>query len=1106
VSAPPGPGDPGATAGAQTTGGYQPVTAGQQRLWFLAQIEPGSLEYHIPLAFRLRGPLDPAALVAALEDVVERHAALRTRFPVVDGEPVQVVVDGWRLPVEVIEVTGPDSERRVAPLVAERANAPFDLAAAVPLRAALLRLRDEHHVLCLVIHHILADGWSLDLLYDELSRGYAARREGHPAALPPLPLQYPDYAREQHRRSARGRPAAIEYWTRRLAGAQPLDLPTDAPRPAGRATGGAFDGHRLGAAAAADLRRLCRTGRTTPFMTLLAGYAALLGLYTGQPDVCIGSPVSGRDRTELEPLIGFFLNTVVLRADLSGDPSFRELLSRVRATALEAFSHPELPAEQVVSALRLRRDPARNPLFDTMLVVHGGRSGRGLALPGVTVEYVDPGHRAAKFDLILDCFATADELEVVANYRTDLFRPATVEALVRRLGALLGQAAADPDQPLSVLYARLAAAELAATALAAGEAALAEGEAALAEGEAEVRGGCAPPGADREPGVLELFAAQVAAAPEAVAVAHAGARLSYAELDRRAHRLAAVLRARGVAPGSLVGVCLPSGPDLVTALLAVLVAGAAYLPLDGDHPAQRLRYLLADSGAAVVVTTGALRGRLPGEVAAVDLDAVAWTGAAEPGPLSPAPSGGADRAGPSGGADRAAYAIYTSGSTGAPKAVLVSHGALAARVRWMADAYRITPADRVLQFSSPSFDAFGEELYPCLVRGATLVIPTGPRSELPDLLAGPDTSALTVLDLPTAYWHELVADLPAAAWPPGLRLLILGGEQVRPDALARWFATVGDRVEVVNTYGPTETTIIATAARLTAADAAGRPAIGYPIAGTCLHLLGGYGAPVPDGVPGELLIGGAGLAGGYLNRPELTAERFAPWHGRPHYRTGDRVRRRPDGALEFLGRLDRQLKVRGYRVEPGEVEAALVGHPGVRHAVVVGDRGRLVAYLVPAPGGEAPTAVALRTHLAGLLPGYLHPEAYGVLERLPLTPTGKIDFLALPPVAATGGSGAEPRTDGERLIARVWRDVLGVERIGAGDDFFDLGGHSLLATRVAARLRSATGIEVPLRTIFLRTTVAELAGAVEELLIAEIESLAEDEVERLLAESPGAAP
>jgi len=583
--------------------------------------------------------------------------------------------------------------------------------------------------------------------------------------------------------------------------------------------------------------------------------------------------------------------------------------------------------------------------------------------------------------------------------------------------------------------------------------------------------------------------------------------LTYAELDRRGRHLAGVLRDRGAAPGTLVAVGLPPGVDLVTTLLAVLHTGAAYLPLDPGYPTRRLAYLLADSAAAILVTAGAQRDRFPASgFAVVDVDHLMWTHAASD--AAPAPDA-------AGAADRIAAVIYTSGSTGQPKAVRVPYSALASRVRWMRAHYGITAADRVLQFASPSFDTYGEEVYPALAAGATVVIPAGQpipdgavrrpdgeRAELPDFLTTPAGRAVTVLDLPTSYWHELVADPRAVAWPPGLRLLILGGEQVRSDALARWFEVFADRVEVVNTYGPTEATIIATATRLTAADAVGRPPIGHPIADTCVHILTAAGDPVPDGIPGELVIGGAGVAAGYLGRPELTAARFAPYQATAHYRTGDRVRRRPDGALEFLGRLDDQVKVRGYRVEPGEVEAALTEHPAVRHAVVTVDgAGRLVAHLVPPPDAGPPGPAELRDHLADRLPAHLHPQAYAILDHLPMTRHGKVDHSALPAIAAGGERASTvvpPRTDGERLVARVWGEVLGVEAIGAHDDFFDLGGHSLLATRVAARLRSATGVDVSLRTIFHRTTVAELAGAVEELLIAEIEALDDDEVQRLL--------
>jgi amino acid adenylation domain-containing protein len=1024
-----------------------PVTPAQQRLWFLAQVDPDALDYHIPLAYRLRGPLDPAALAAAIDDVVARQDVLRTRFPLAEIAPVQQVLDDWRPGVARADVSGPDAWERAAGLVAELANAPFDLTAAPPLRAAVVRLGPDDHVLGLVLHHILADDWSLRVLREELAECYAARLAGRAPALPPLPVRYAEHARAASPGPRPPGDAALAYWTGQLAGAPALRLPTDRPRPPRRGTAGAFDGFHLGPGGAEDVRTLCRAGRTTAFMTLLAAYFALLGLAAGQDDICVGTPVSGRDRTDLEPLIGYFLDTVVLRGDLSGDPTFRELLARVKATALSAYAHREVPFEELIDRLDAGRDPARTPLFDTMLIVHNGPEAAGPALPGVAAEHFDPGHRAVKFDLTFECYAAPGDLKVVAHYRTDLFDPASIAALVHRLGALLRLAAEAPDAPLSALYARLTEREQGPWA-------------------------CAPdsPGPD----VPAMLAEQAAATPGAAAVVHGGTTLTYAQLDRRAGRLAGVLRGLGATPGALVGVRLPPGADLVVALLAVWRTGAAYLPLDPESPPRRLAEQCADAGAAVVVTAEHLDG----------LDG------------APDPAGGGDAPG------SLAYAMYTSGSTGRPKAVAVSHAALAARVRWMRERYALTPADRVLQFSSPAFDTFGEEVYPCLAAGATLVVPTGARAELPDFLATAAGRAVTVLDLPTSYWHELVADPAAVAWPPGLRLLILGGEPVRPDALARWFEAFGDRVEVLNTYGPTEATIIATAARLGPADAAGRPPIGDPIADTCVHVTGLGGAAVPDGSAGELVIGGPGVAEGYLGEV-AGAGRFVTIGGVRHYRTGDRARRRPGGALEFLGRLDDQLKVRGYRIEPAEVEAALTAHPAVAHAVVTADGdGRLVAHLVPRPGAAPPGPAALRAHLAEILPPYLHPRAYATLDRLPMTRSGKVDRAALPPVAVAGGPGRAPGTDAEQLVAGVWRDVLGVEGVGADDDFFDLGGHSLLATRVAARLHAAAGVEVPLRTIFHHTTVAGLAAAVEALILAEIEALDDDEVRRLLDQHP----
>ncbi|WP_433040553.1 condensation domain-containing protein [Dactylosporangium sp. CS-033363] len=992
-----------------------PVTPAQRRLWFLAQVDPGALDWHIPLAYRLRGPLDAAALADALRAVVARHGALRTRFPLDGAGPVQEVLPDWRPEVPILDAGD----------IAALANTPFDLTAAPPVRAAILRTAPDEHVFVLVLHHIVADAWSLRLLRTELAAIYAA------LDLPPLATQYADLAALPRPDGA----ATLAYWTEQLAGAPVLELPTDRPRPAHRGSEGSFDGFELGPERAADLRTLATAGRTTPFMTVMAAYLALLGLTTGQDDISVGSPVSGRDRTDAEPLIGYFLDTIVLRGDLAGDPTFRELLARVKATALEAYSHRELPFEDLIARLDVRRDPARTPLFDTMLVVHSGSEDEGLSLPGISSSYVDPGHRAVKFDLTFECF-TGPAFKVVAQYRRDLFDADTVAVLVRRFGELIRLAANDPDARLSELYTGLAAAE---------------------QGSWD----CSRSAADRR--VLNLIDFSSAS----TALVCGDASLSYVELDARVRAMAAQLG------GGLAGVRLAPGIDLVVALLATWRAGGGYLPLDPDAPAKRIGEQLADSGAGAVITADGIELLAGAHVPSI------------------------------------AYAMYTSGSTGRPKAVAVPHHALAARVEWMRERYKLTPADRVLQFASPSFDTFGEEVYPCLAAGATLVIPTGNRAELPDFLATPQGQGITVLDLPTSYWHELCADPAAVAWPKDLRLLILGGEQVRADALRRWFAHVGAGVEVLNTYGPTEATIIATAAHLTPADTHGRPPIGHPIGDTCVHVIGLGSAPVPDGVAGELVIGGAGLADGYLGNPELTAERFVELGGVRHYRTGDRARRRTrhdgafGGAFEFLGRIDEQLKVRGYRIEPGEVEAALLTHPAIGHAVVSADDGRLVAHLVAAPGTTAPTPGDIRAHLDDLLPTYLQPRAYAVLERLPMTRNGKVDRAALPPVAAEAGEGRPPETDAERLVAEVWRDVLGVTGIRADDDFFDLGGHSLLATRVVARLRAGAGIEVPLRTIFTATTVGLLAVAVEDLLLAEIEALDDDEVRRLLAEEAG---
>ena len=1044
-----------------------PLTSPQRRLWFLAQMFPDSTEYHVTRTFALRGDLDVGAFTDALHDVVSRQGALRTRFVLRDDEPVQEVVADWRPRVAYVDLAGDDlpieeRERRAEEILNAQANRLFDLSAAPPFAVTLIRLAGDRHVFGACAHHLIIDGWSVSLLESELAAAYSARRRGERPDLPALPLQFEDYARAESRRAADGQPDALEYWTRQLAGAQPLQLVTDRPRPPVIGTQGAYAVWGTSDAMDDTLRRLCRTGRATRYVAVLAGYLALLKLHSGQSDISVGMPVSVRRSAELEPLIGYLLNALPVRGDLSGDPTFRDLLGRVRRTVLDSMHWQEVHLEEAMARAGVRRDESRYPLFDTMLIVHPESTTR-TEFAGLTVEPFSVYTPHVKFDLSVDAYEDGPRMWLVCGFRTDLFDTETVETLLRRLEALLHLGAEDPDASLSTLYARLAQNEDDAD------------EDQTDEDQADEDRA----GAD----VLALIRDRAAAQPDAVAVRAPDGVLGYGELLRRAERLAGILRRHGAAPERVVAVCLPPGADLVVSLLAVMLAGAAYLPLDPAYPTRRMDFLLEDADAALVVAPAGESPVPAGDrtVIRVGPDCWAESGASGPGAET------VETAAP----DRLAYVIHTSGSTGTPKAVAVPHAALAARVRWMVEAYQLHPGDHVLQFSSVCFDTFGEEVYPCLVAGATLVVPPGGRVELPDFLATVDGQRLTVLDLPTSYWHELVADLDAIAWPPAMRLLIIGGEQARADAVARFRDRFRDRVVLWNTYGPTEATIVATATRLTDAESGRRPPIGRAIGGARTAVRDGQGRPVPTGTPGELWLGGDGLARGYLGRPELTAVAFVEQAGERFYRTGDRVVQRADGVLEYLGRVDDQLKVRGFRVEPGEVEAAIEAHPAVRTAGVTTDGdGRLVAYLVPEPGAGPPDLVALRAHLAGALPAHLNPGAYAIVPALPRTPGGKIDRSALSALDLTpttpSADRVAPRNDAERLIAMIWANVLGVDAVGVYDDFFQLGGHSLLATRVASRVRALAGVDVPLRSVFRYTTVEALARTVERLMLDQI--------------------
>ncbi|MFE7191739.1 amino acid adenylation domain-containing protein [Kitasatospora sp. NPDC057595] len=1065
------------------------LTVGQERLWFLDQLDPGDPSYNIPLVLRLTGEPSTASLRAALDGVVARHEALRTRFPAEDGRPAAVVDAAVPVPLDLADLRGRPQDE-VAAALAERVNRGFDLAAGPLLRAALLRTGEQEHVLCLVLHHIVADGWSLGLLRTELAERYAAHRAGGPAPELPAPPSYAAHAAAERAWLAGPEAAAaLTYWRERLADAPALDLPLDRPRPAEPSSAGAFH-TRILRGLGPELDAFARARRLTPFMVLAAAYQALLHRCTGQDDFCVGVPTAARTTVDSERTVGYFSSALVLRADLTGAPTFDTLLRRVRTDWLGALGHGRVPFEQLAEELRPDRDPGRTPLFQTLLTVHtqdGGALGEH-AFADLRCVEIDGGHTAAKFELALDVRPDGDDLQAVLGYRADLLDEPWAVRLGRRFDTLLRAALAAPDTPVHLLPLL------------------------DAEERADAAAGSAGPALPGHPAtVLDAIDRAASEQPDAPAVEGRDAdgrdtRLTRAGLADASRALAARLTAAGVRRGDLVAFCLPRGPHAVVAMLAAWRAGAGYLPLDPEYPASRLAFMLTDSGATALVTTdGAPVEGLPAAV-----PVLAATGGADTPPAAPSAAGEA-AAGP----DDPAYLVYTSGSTGTPKGVLVPHRALAARVAWMREGYRLTAADRVLQYASLSFDTCAEEVFPALAAGATLVVAQA-GAALPDQLAEPAAAGLTVLDLPTPYWHQLVADLDATPWPAGLRLLILGADQVRPEAVAAWRARFGDTVRLVNSYGPTETTVIATTADLGAADTARRPPIGRPIGGTTVAVLDRHGRPVPPGTPGELVVGGAGVTGGYLGRPGATARAFVPDPDGPpgarRYRTGDLVRRRGDGALEFLGRIDAQVKVRGYRVEPGEVESALLAQPGVGQAAVLARADRLLGYVVPEalpdaePNTPAPAPAtdpaALRAALAATLPAHLVPNAVLVLDALPLTPNGKLDHRALPDPDTRPELRAAylaPRTEAEELVAEVWQEVLGLDRVGVHDDFFDLGGHSLLATRVVARIRAAADLGVPLRTLFTHRTVAAFADAVEAALVAELDALSDDAAEELLA-------
>jgi len=1026
-----------------------PTSFPQRRLWFLDQLMPGGWAYNLTSAYRITGQLDISALEKSFSEIIRRHEILRTTFKASDGEPVQMISEARpvHLPVIDLSTLSPaERESRVSAVINGEMKHVFDLAHGPLLRLSLLKLGGGEHVLVKNIHHIISDAWSENIFMTEWNSLYESFVINKAVTLSGLPIQYADFS-EWQRQTLQGDELEKQfaYWKNKLDDLPTLSLPTDRSRPAIADYTGSEVKFTLSPGVVRGLRALGRQENVTLFITLLTAFKVFLHRYTGQTEIVVGTPITNRNRAELEDLIGFFLNTLVLRTGLAGNPGFTGALRSVRDTSLEAFSHQDLPFEILVEKLRPERNLSQHPLCQVMFVMlRGGET--SWSTDGINITPVETGLTTAKFDLVLSLYENGDEISASFIYSTALFDRTTVERMVRHFQTLLEGIVENATRPIDELPL-LCDAE--------------KKQLLIDWNDTSAPCSMTP--------VHELVAAQCARSPAAIAIEFEGRSVTYGALYSRSQEIASHLQSLGAGPGTLVGICVERSPEMIAAMLGILLVGAAYVPLDPDFPQARLEVMIEDASPSIIITQGSVKDLLPkSESHIVNLDDdLAGTNPFQPKPVTP---------------ENLAYVLFTSGSTGRPKGVEIPHGALTNLLESMRERPGLSSSDVLVAITTLSFDIAGLEIFLPLICGAKMLMVS--REMAVDALALNELlkkSGVTVMQATPATWRALLV----AEWKGSPKLKILCGGEAMPLDLAEQLLTRCD--SLWNVYGPTETTIWSTVEKVESTE---KPiTVGRPIANTQIYILGDDQQPQPVGVYGELYIGGLGVAHGYLGRPELTASKFVPNpFGKPGsrlYRTGDLARYRADGSIEFLGRIDHQVKVRGYRIELAEIESSLGRHPEIHQAVVVvredraGDK-RLVAYVVR--NGTVQDS-DLRTFLKSKLPEYMMPSVFVFLDALPLTPNGKVDRKALPELDRSRSDEhifVAPRTPLEQKMAEIWGRVLGLDRIGIWDDFFELGGHSLMAVSLFAEMEKKLGKKLPLAVLFEAPTIEQLAGLLEQ--------------------------